>query len=279
MKVRAASRSAGSLKATSRSGAAPRVCSSAQRAKRRARSFFEAEIDLHPLDPGGERLGRQRGEINAAEIAAELVVQVHAPCLADRAAYVCGRGDATGLGLPPMARAKADIPPAAAIEALADAEGRLAIRATPNARQEAIVLASGGPIKVYVTVAPEHGRANEAVLVLLARALGRPRSALTLAARRERARQAGADRARSGAFAVRARRRKAQIVEPPDLAPPAHHRVEDQAGEEAQEGEDHQAGGQDRGREARDQAGLEIGDGERDGEDDGERGEEQAKLP
>ena len=37
-----------------------------------------------------------------------------------------------------MARAKTDLPPAGAIRALADDEGRLAVRVTPGAREEAV---------------------------------------------------------------------------------------------------------------------------------------------
>lgn len=82
-----------------------------------------------------------------------------------------------------MARAPTATPPAEAILALADADGRLAIRATPNARADAVMLpAEGAPpvLAVRTTATPEDGRANEAVLTLLATALGRPRSALTL---------------------------------------------------------------------------------------------------
>jgi hypothetical protein len=82
-----------------------------------------------------------------------------------------------------MARAKADFPPAGAILVLADAEGRLAIRATPNARADAILLPKPGAapvLAIRVTAAPEDGKANAAILALLAKALGRPRSALAL---------------------------------------------------------------------------------------------------
>jgi len=70
-----------------------------------------------------------------------------------------------------MARPKADFPPADAIRALADAEGRLALRVTPGARSEAIELGEG-VLQVKVRAKPEDGKANRAVLELLADALG-----------------------------------------------------------------------------------------------------------
>ena len=70
-----------------------------------------------------------------------------------------------------MARPKADFPPADAIRALADAEGRLALRVTPGARSEAIELGEG-VLQVKVRAKPDEGKANRAVLELLADALG-----------------------------------------------------------------------------------------------------------
>lgn len=55
----------------------------------------------------------------------------------------------------------------------------IAVRATPKAARDRI-LVEGGAIRVYVTAAPEDGKANEAVRVLLARALGLAKSRLTL---------------------------------------------------------------------------------------------------
>ena len=70
-----------------------------------------------------------------------------------------------------MARAKTDLPPAGAIRALADGEGRLAVRVTPGAREEVVTIADGR-VLVKVRVKPEDGKATAAVLALLAEALG-----------------------------------------------------------------------------------------------------------
>ena len=70
-----------------------------------------------------------------------------------------------------MARPKPELPPGDAIRALADAEGRLALRVTPGARTESIEIASGR-LLVKVRARPQDGAANEAVLALLAGALG-----------------------------------------------------------------------------------------------------------
>jgi uncharacterized protein YggU (UPF0235/DUF167 family) len=78
-----------------------------------------------------------------------------------------------------MARPKADLPPAAAILALADGEGRLILRATPGARVETLAIEDGRLI-VKVRVKPEDGKANAAVLELLASALGIATSRLRL---------------------------------------------------------------------------------------------------
>ncbi len=70
-----------------------------------------------------------------------------------------------------MARPRADFPPAEAIRALADGEGRLALRVTPGARVESVELGEG-KLLMKVRVKPEDGKANAAVLELLAAALG-----------------------------------------------------------------------------------------------------------
>jgi len=70
-----------------------------------------------------------------------------------------------------MARPKADLPPAEAIRALIDGEGRLAVRVTPGARSDAVVIEQG-QLQVKVRVKPEDGKATDAVRDVLARALG-----------------------------------------------------------------------------------------------------------
>jgi len=70
-----------------------------------------------------------------------------------------------------MAARRAEFPPAEAIAALADAEGRLALRVTPGARQEAIAIVDG-KLSAKVRARPAEGAANAALLALLAGALG-----------------------------------------------------------------------------------------------------------
>ncbi len=57
---------------------------------------------------------------------------------------------------------------------------RVRLRVSPGAGRAAIVGRYGDGWKVRVTAAPEHGRANDAVLRLLADALSLPRESLTL---------------------------------------------------------------------------------------------------
>ncbi len=78
-----------------------------------------------------------------------------------------------------MARPKADYPAAAAIRALADGQGRLALRVTPGARTEGVVI-EGGQVLVKVRARPQDGAANDAVLALLAAALDTAPSRLNL---------------------------------------------------------------------------------------------------
>ena len=58
---------------------------------------------------------------------------------------------------------------------------RLRLRVKPGARKTAIVGVHGGALKVAVAAAPERGRANRAVVALLAEAFGLPISAVTIA--------------------------------------------------------------------------------------------------
>ena len=78
-----------------------------------------------------------------------------------------------------MARPRLETPDPAAIRALADDAGRLALRVTPGARAEALEIAEGRLV-VKVRARPEDGKANDAVLALLADALGVGASRLEL---------------------------------------------------------------------------------------------------
>jgi uncharacterized protein YggU (UPF0235/DUF167 family) len=70
-----------------------------------------------------------------------------------------------------VARPKAEFPPPQAIRALADAEGRLALRVTPGARVEALEIGEG-VLLMKVRAKAKDGEANAAVLALLGEALG-----------------------------------------------------------------------------------------------------------
>lgn len=75
--------------------------------------------------------------------------------------------------------ARLTLPSADALYALADSEGRLAVRVTPNAKADAVAI-EDGTVKVRVTVVPEDGKANKAVIALLAKALGVSKSSLSI---------------------------------------------------------------------------------------------------
>lgn len=82
-----------------------------------------------------------------------------------------------------MARPKIPMPAAVAIRDLADREGRLAVRVTPNAAADAVLVqsvAGASGLMVRTTATPEGGKANEAVLRLLSEALGQPVSSIEL---------------------------------------------------------------------------------------------------
>jgi len=57
---------------------------------------------------------------------------------------------------------------------------RLRLRVNPGAGRAAVVGRHGDGWKVRVTEAPEHGRANDAVVRLLAKALALPREAVSI---------------------------------------------------------------------------------------------------
>ncbi len=78
-----------------------------------------------------------------------------------------------------MARPKPDFPPVEAIRALADGEGRLTLRVTPGARVESVELGDR-LVQIKVRAKPEGGKANDAVIDLLAQALGVAPSRLEL---------------------------------------------------------------------------------------------------
>lgn len=78
-----------------------------------------------------------------------------------------------------MAKPRPELPAPAAIRALADDAGRLAVRVTPGARSQGIELGDGR-VLVRVRAKPHDGAANTAVLALLAAALGEATSRLHL---------------------------------------------------------------------------------------------------
>ena len=59
---------------------------------------------------------------------------------------------------------------------------RLRLRVRPGARKNAVVGAHGGALKISVTAPPERGKANDAVLDLLAKALSLPRGSIEILA-------------------------------------------------------------------------------------------------
>lgn len=78
-----------------------------------------------------------------------------------------------------MARPRPEFPSAEAIRALIDDQGRLVLRATPGARGEALEIGDGC-LLVKVRAKPEDGRANAAILALVAQALGLATSRLQM---------------------------------------------------------------------------------------------------
>ncbi|NOW45482.1 hypothetical protein FHW96_001637 [Novosphingobium sp. SG751A] len=78
-----------------------------------------------------------------------------------------------------MARPKVALPAPEAIRALVDGEGRLAVKVTPGARSEGLEIVEGR-LLVKVRAKPEDGKATEAVIELVAQALGMGSSRVTL---------------------------------------------------------------------------------------------------
>jgi uncharacterized protein YggU (UPF0235/DUF167 family) len=78
-----------------------------------------------------------------------------------------------------MAKPKLALPEAAAIRALVDGEGRLAVRVTPGARSEGLEIAEGR-LLAKVRAKPEDGKATAAVIDLVAQGLGVAASRVTL---------------------------------------------------------------------------------------------------
>lgn len=78
-----------------------------------------------------------------------------------------------------MAKPRAELPDRARLAALADDQGRLAVRVTPGARSEALEIVDDR-LLVRVRAKPEDGKATEAVRALLAAALDRAPSRVTL---------------------------------------------------------------------------------------------------
>ncbi len=70
------------------------------------------------------------------------------------------------------------------LDLVEDPTGRavLAVRAAPGASREGIAGVHDGTVKVAVTAPAERGRANDRIVRVLAKALGLPRSSITLIA-------------------------------------------------------------------------------------------------
>lgn len=60
--------------------------------------------------------------------------------------------------------------------------GRLKVKVAPGSKRNAIGAWMGDTLKLQVQAPPEKGRANEAVIALLARELGCPKAAVTVEA-------------------------------------------------------------------------------------------------
>lgn len=81
-----------------------------------------------------------------------------------------------------MAKRKLPLPEAAEVWERVDAEGLIEVCAIPNASADRVTLPDGDTkvLSIRTTATPEHGKANEAVLRLLAKALDLAVSSLAL---------------------------------------------------------------------------------------------------
>ena len=61
-----------------------------------------------------------------------------------------------------------------------ETSAQIEIRVQPRAKRNSIEATAGGPVKAYVTAPPEGGKANEAVVALLAKALGLAKGRVTI---------------------------------------------------------------------------------------------------
>lgn len=78
-----------------------------------------------------------------------------------------------------MARPRPSLPDTEALRARIDGEGRLAIKVTPGAREESVTLGESA-VLIKVRAPADEGAANEAVIGLVAKALGIAPSRVTL---------------------------------------------------------------------------------------------------
>lgn len=82
-----------------------------------------------------------------------------------------------------MGRPKLLVPEAAAIRGRFNEQGLIEVRVTPNASGDEITLTAGTgdqTLAIRTTAAPENGKANDAILRMLAEALDQPVSSLIL---------------------------------------------------------------------------------------------------